>query len=54
MLSISEAELVALSDAKKIMLLIQLLRSMKISIKLRVMVRVGNVGVIFIKVTSLL
>ena len=48
MLSGSEAELVALSEtAKKIVFMIQLLKILKISIKLPVMVRVDNGGTIF-------
>ena len=44
-LSSSEAELVALSEAmKKVMFLIQLPRSIKISVKLPVIVHVDNVG----------
>ena len=47
-LSSSEAEWVALSEAvKEIMLVLQLLESMKIKVKLPVTVRVDNVGAIF-------
>ena len=46
--SSSEAEYVALSEAVKETIVLQLLRSMKISIKLPVTVRVDNVSVIFV------
>ena len=42
-----EAEYMALSESvKEVMFVIQLLRSMKISMKLLVMVRVDNIGTI--------
>ena len=48
----SEAKWLALSEAvTEVMFMIQLLRSMKISFKLLVMVRVDNVGTIFMTVT---
>ena len=51
-LSTSEAKNVALSEAvKELTFIFQLLRSMKISIKLPVTVRVENVGTIFIAST---
>ena len=47
-LSSSEAELVALLEAAKVVLfMIQLFLSMKLSVKFPVIVRVDNVGVIF-------
>ena len=47
-LSSSDAERVALSEAvKEVIFVIQLLGEMKISVMIPVMVRVGNVGAIF-------
>ena len=47
-LSSSEAEYIALSEAvKEVMFVVQLLRSMKIAVKYSVMVKVDNVGAIF-------
>ena len=49
MLSSTEAELIALSDTvKKVMFIVKLLQSMRISVKLLVAVRVENVGAIFV------
>ena len=46
MLLNSEAELIALSGCKKVMFSIKFLRSMKIAVKLPVMVKVDEIGAI--------